>query len=131
MSGKRPEKCISIEKAKELQQNWCDHRAHHLHKCLGHEDAREFWWSVEELEEYLAYVKEESAKQGIKNPGIRAYFGAYPQKTCKHGKGLSTLFLAPTGSKAKSLGKDGEPEPNNYDIAPLNDGGHGHPPFKY
>ncbi|WP_459209872.1 hypothetical protein [Aquimarina rhabdastrellae] len=131
MSGKRPEKCISVEEAKELQQQWCDHRAHHLHKCLGHEDAREFWWSVEELEEYLAYVKEESTKQGIKNPGIRMYMGAYPQQKCSHGKGMSTLFLTPTGSKVRSLGKDGGSEPNNYNIQPLNGGSSGNPPADY
>ncbi len=131
MSKKKPNKCISVDNAKELQQNWCDHRASHLHKCLGHEDAREFWWSVEELEEYLAYVKEESAKQGIQKPGIRAYFGAYPQAKCKHGKGMSTLFLAPTGSREGSLGKDGALEPNNYEIEPLNEGSYGNPPQIY
>ena len=131
MRRKQPKKCISVEEAKELQQNWCDHRAHHLHKCLGHEDSREFWWSVEELEEYLAYVKAESASQGIENPGIRVYFGAYSSKKCRHGKGLSTLFFAPTGARGKSLGKGDKSDPNNYDIAPLNRGGGDYPPSDY
>lgn len=117
---KKPEKCISVEEARELHGNWCNHRGKHLEECLGHADHREFWWSVEELEEYLEYVKAESKEQGITDPGIRIYLGAYSKDTCKMGKGYSTLFMTPTGSQAKSLGKDGARAQNNYNIAPFN-----------
>ena len=122
---KKPEKCITVEEARELHGNWCNHRGKHLEECLGHQDNREFWWSVAELEEYLEYVKAESKEQGITDPGIRIYLGAYSKETCKMGKGYSTLFMTPTGSPAKSLGKDGYGAQNNYNIAPFNRGGSG------
>ena len=40
---------------------------------LGKADSLSVWYSVEELEEYLNYVKEYGAD------GVRFYFGAYPE----------------------------------------------------
>ncbi len=131
MGKKRPAKCISIEEARELQTTWCDTRTPEIDRCIGFEDTREFWWSVEELQDYLKYVKKQSRKQGIDNPGIRMYFGAYPASKCKMGKGYSTLFLAPTGAPAGG-GKDGiDDAPNNYDIEAYNFSQSGHPPKIY
>ncbi|MHA7059778.1 hypothetical protein ACWGOQ_0021300 [Aquimarina sp. M1] len=127
----RPQKCITENEARELHDNWCKKRGRRLQKKLGFEDAREFHWSVAELEEYLAYVKQESEEQGIKDPGIRIYMGAYSQSKCKMGKGMSTLFLAPTGSRPGASGKDGGDPENNYDIPAFNRGGTGHPPNDY
>jgi len=127
----RPKKCITENEARELHDNWCAKREKRLTKKLGFEDAREFHWSVAELEEYLAYVKQESTKQGIKDPGIRVYLGAYPKKKCKMGKGLSTVFFAPTGSRPGAGGKDGGDPENNHGIAPFNFGQTGHPPKNY
>ncbi len=131
MGKKRPEKCISVEEAKELQDTWCCTRTPEIDKCIGFEDTREFWWSVEELQEYLKYVKKKSRKQGIDNPGIRIYFGAYPKEKCKMGKGYSTVFLAPTGAPAGSQGKGLDDAPNNYGIRAYNGGGAGNPPMNY
>ena len=131
MGKKRPEKCISVDEAKELQKVWCDTRTPEIDKCLGFEDTREFWWSVEELMDYLKYVRKQSRKQGIDNPGIRLYFGAYPAAKCKMHRGYATAFFAPTGAPAGGAGKDGDTAPNNYLIDPLNKGGHGNPPFDY
>ncbi|GAA3511993.1 hypothetical protein GCM10022393_27140 [Aquimarina addita] len=127
----KPKKCISKKEAKELHDNWCNQREGHLKKRLGFEDTREFWWSVEELEEYLAYVKSESNKQGIDHPGIRIYMGAYSKAKCKMKRGYSTLFMVPTGAPAKSLGKENAEQPNNYDIDAYNRGGSGRPPHIY
>ena len=128
----KPKKCIQIDEARDLQKNWCNTRSEKLHKKMGFEDARDFWWSVEELEEYLAYVKQESTKQGIKNPGIRFHLGSYSPKQCKMNRGYTTLFMAPTGSKPGAIGKDGGvDDPINYDIDPYNRGGHGYPPNDY
>ncbi|WP_378176223.1 hypothetical protein [Aquimarina sp. SS2-1] len=128
----RPQKCITENEARELHDNWCAKRGNQLNKKLGFEDAHEFHWSVAELEEYLAYVKQESAEQGIKDPGIRIYLGAYPKSKCKIKKGLSTLFFAPTGSRPGAAGKDGDgDEENNYDIDAFNGGSSGWPPNKF
>ncbi|MGY3794270.1 hypothetical protein [Aquimarina sp. 433] len=126
----KPQKCISVEKAKELHNNWCGKRGKSLEKSLGFEDAHEFHWTLAELEEYVAYVKQESEAQGIKNPGIRAYMGAYSPSKCKMGRGYSTLFFAPTGSRP-GAGKDGGDDENNYDIDAFNGGSSGWPPNKY
>ncbi len=127
----KPKKCISVEEARELQKVWCDTRTPEIDKCLGFEDAREFWWSVEDLMEYLKYVKKKSRKMGINDPGIRMYFGAYPETKCKMHKGYATLFLAPTGSPVGGLGKDGDSALNNYEIEPMNFGQTGRPPSNY
>ncbi|WP_024771318.1 hypothetical protein [Aquimarina macrocephali] len=128
---KRPAKCITQEEAKELQHVWCCTRTPEIDKCIGFEDTREFHWSVEELQEYLKYVKKKSKKQGIDNPGIRVYLGAYPKGKCKMDKGYSTVFLAPTGAPAGEMGKGGDSAPNNYGIEPFNEGGAGNPPVIY
>ncbi|WP_299607167.1 hypothetical protein [uncultured Aquimarina sp.] len=126
----RPKKCIKVEEARELHDNWCKKRGKGLQKSLGFEDAREFHWTVAEIEEYLAYVKQESAEQGIKNPGIRVYMGSYSQSKCKMGRGYSTLFFAPTGSRP-GAGKDGGDDENNYDIDAFNSGSSGIPPKNF
>ena len=131
MGKKIPEKCISVEEARELHNEWCNTRTPRIDDCMGFEDTREFWWSVEELEEYLKYVKKQSRKQGIDNPGIRIYFGAYQLSKCKSKKGYATLFLAPTGAPAGGLGKGGVSAPNNYSIRAYNFGEHGNPPNSY
>lgn len=129
--NKKPKKCITQEEAKELQHAWCCTRTPEIDKCVGFEDTREFHWSVEELQEYLKYVKKQSKKQGIDNPGIRIYLGAYPKEKCKMNKGYTTLFLAPTGAPAGEVGKGGGSAPNNYGIEPFNYGNSGNPPKIY
>lgn len=117
---KKPVKCISIEAARALQDNWVESRKEPIDRALGYEDSREAFYTVAELEEFLNYVKGESEKQGISNPGIRIYFGAY--NSDKSNK--ATVFLAPTKGDDKSF-------ENNYTIEPLNLGQNGWPPYSY
>ena len=126
----KPAKCITVEKARELQENWKKSRAEEIEKGQGYQDTREFWYSLEELQEYLDYVKEESAKQDIKKPGIRIYFASYPKSNEK--KSYATVFLAPT--KGPSSEEDLEAaanQANNYDIDPFNLSHGGEPPLNY
>ena len=128
----KPKKCISVEKAKELQTKWQESRGKDIDLAQGYQDTREFWYSVEELQEYLNYVKEKSVEQGVKDPGIRIYFGAYQKSSIK--KSYATVFLAPT--KGKSAPLEGEDETsvnavNNYNIDPLNESSGGMPPVTY
>ena len=128
-----PDNCISVEEARELQDTWNKTRGKELKTRLGFEDTREFWWSVEELEEYLNYVKKESLKQGIQNPGIRVYFGAYSKEKCQEKKGFSTLFLSPTESPSGSFttASSSSSLKNNYKLKAFNRGGTGNPPHRY
>jgi len=128
---KKPKKCISVEEAKELQKVWCDTRTPEIDKCMGFEDAREFWWDLEELMNYLKYVRKKSRKMGIDNPGVRLYLGAYPAEKCKMERGYATAFFAPTGAPAGELGKGGDSAANNYLIVPFNRGGSGKPPHVF
>lgn len=89
----RPKKCISIEEAREYQNNWKETRGREIRNSQGYEDTCEFWYSLDELQEYLDYVREKSAMQGVKYPGLRIYLGAYPKTSDK--KSYSALFLLP------------------------------------
>ena len=128
----KPKKCISVEKAKELQTKWQESRGKDIDLAQGYQDTREFWYSVEELQQYLNYVKEKSAEQKVKNPGIRIYFGAYPKSSIK--KSYATIFLAPTMERTGPF--EGEDEnlvkaDNNYNIDPYNESSGGIPPVTY
>lgn len=116
----KPTKCVSVQTARDLQNNWVATRQPEIDRTLGYIDTREFFYSVEELEEFLNYVKDESKKQGITNPGIRIYFGAYNDD--KSNK--ATVFLAPTNGDDKN-------SDNNYNINPFNLNTGGWPPKKY
>jgi len=129
--GKKPKKCIKVKEARELQDAWCNTRTPEIDRCLGFQDHREFSWSVDELMEYLKYVKKKSKKMGIDDPGVRLYFGAYPKEKCKMNKGYATVFFAPTGDPAEEPGKDGGSSPNNYKIDAFNLGSAGDPPHNY
>jgi len=127
----KPSKCITVAKAKELQNKWKETRALEIEQAQGYQDTREFWYSLEELQEYLDYVKDQSNAQGINKPGIRIYFGAYAKTPTK--KSYATIFLAPTKEKSNSILEDGEDvnNENNYDIDPMNIGSNGYPPINY
>lgn len=116
----KPSKCVTVEEARILQENWDVTRKPIIDEGLGYTDATEVFYSVEELEEYLNYVKELSNEQEIFNPGIRIYFGAYNNEESNK----ATVFLAPTLENDKN-------SENNYSIDPLNSGQNGWPPKKY
>lgn len=127
----KPKKCISVEQAKALQFKWKQTRARDIESSEGYIDAREVWYSLEDLQEYIDYVREASLAQGINRPGIRIYFGADQGSEGK--KSLATVFLAPTKEKTNAIEEDGEAvnNENNYEIDPQNDGTVGWPPINY
>ena len=116
----KPKNCISVTEAKSLRSNWISSRAASITNSLGAQDASDFTFSLAEMEEFLAYVRDESTKQGISNPGIRVYFASY--NSVKSNK--ATVFLAATDG-------DDENGTNNYNVDPLNRGGSGWPPNNY
>lgn len=116
----KPSKCITEQEARDLQDNWVNTRGASIQNSRGVEDSREVVFSLADLEEYLAYVKSESTKQGIKEPGVRVYFGAYNDANSTN----ATVFLSPTISS--SMDAD-----NNYNLSPFNTVLGGHPPKDY
>ena len=116
----KPAKCIPVTEAKELYNNWMNTRGSALVSSIGGQDACDFIYSIAELEEFLAYVKQESAKQGVKDPGVRIHFAAYNSNDSNK----ATVFLAPTKGSAVNAQV-------NYDIEPMNRAGTGWPPNIY
>ncbi|TDN87611.1 hypothetical protein DET49_11159 [Salegentibacter sp. 24] len=127
---KKPKKCISVEEARKEQDEWVRTRGKDIREAEGYEDTREFWYSVEELQEYLDYVREKSKEQGVEKPGIRFYLGAYPKT--KEKKSYTTMFLSPTKEAAGDTETaEDDSDPNNYEIEPMNIITSGRPPNNY
>ncbi len=99
----KPSQLITKEFARQLNVNYNNKRASLTAKKAQKEDANAIWYSLEELENYIHYIKTNGAKDGYSVDGIRFYFGVYPDDE-KHGEkaGLTTLFLVPTGKKIEN-----------------------------
>ncbi len=114
----KPSNCITVDQARQLQNNWVATRAVDIEKAQGFVDAREFLFSVDELQQFLDYIK--SSSTGPIQPGVRIYFAAYDNVSSDK----ATVFLAPT--LGITLGSA-----NNYNLQPLNKGIQGFPPTNY
>ncbi|MCP9199800.1 hypothetical protein MKO06_07785 [Gramella sp. GC03-9] len=97
---KRPAKCITIDKARKLQKKWRDTRGKFFEENEDYQDSCEVWYSLDELQEYLNYVRDLSAEQGVEHPGISIWFGAEDSKGKQDG--LSTIFLMATKETSES-----------------------------
>ena len=90
----KPKNCITVTKAKALQKNWNDTRAVDIKRAKGAKDVNAVTFNIDQLQEFIDYVKSESAKQRIANPGIRVYFAAYNNAVSDK----ATVFLNATES---------------------------------
>lgn len=74
----------------------------------GNPDSRWYSFSIEEMEGYIRYVKENAKKQNLKNVGIKIYMGKYPADypVSKMAKpefaGYQTIFLMPTAKRERT-----------------------------
>ncbi len=112
---------ISIDQARVLQDTYVSTRYTWINERLKlvdtayakNGDTREFWFSLDVLKAYIAYI-EENSPNDAKDLGIRIYSGAYPAEDAwKKGQpGLSTVFLVPTiGEPQKQIGNGFAPLP--------------------
>jgi len=86
------------------------------------------WFSLEDLEGYIDYVKKQAASKKITVDGIRFYFGVYPEDV-KGKAGQNTLFMSPT-TPSNGFSKD-DGSRNSKDITrifAMNLGDQGNPP---
>lgn len=132
----KPSQLITKEFARQLNVNYNAKKASLTSKKAQKEDANAIWYSLEELENYIHYIKTNGAKEGYNVDGIRFYFGVYPDDE-KHGEkaGLTTLFLVPTGkqvetstAKIQSFTLVQEASPDIQSLEPMNYGNIGRPP---
>jgi len=126
-----PKGLITPQKAKMLDEAFDSRHALISKSIVMRPDNRSTWWSLEDMQKYLAYAEKESADLGYTMTGVRVYLGTYP--TVEE-VGYTTMFLVPTG--AKDLSKAGSTffsmtQDGKGDIpggSGLNDGGMGNPP---
>ncbi|MEM1003633.1 MAG: hypothetical protein AAGH46_13390, partial [Bacteroidota bacterium] len=92
---------ITPEQAKKLNSNYTARHSLISSHITKKEDNRSNWFSLENIEAYLQYAKQQAIDLGFELNGIRIYNGAYDNDNGK--PGLSTVFLIPTAEN--SLGK--------------------------
>jgi hypothetical protein len=121
----KPTDCIPVAEAKTYQANWM--AVNEPSSPAPGQPAESVCcvtFNIDQLQQYIDYVKVESANQGILNPGIRVYFAAYNSGTVANVASTTTVFFCPTDGDAKNSA-------NNYNIDPLNKGQNGWPPNAY
>ncbi|MCX2681496.1 hypothetical protein OOZ15_16200 [Galbibacter sp. EGI 63066] len=124
----KPAKCISPKKAKKLQEKYIKTIEKALKKEFGKEQCRDFWWPLEEIEEYIAYVKSETKDKDYKNLGLRFFLGKYEDD---ENDGSATMFIAPTGTKETAISAMKVGTETIEEVDPLNMNQGGWPPKDY
>lgn len=132
-----PTQLITKELATDLNSRYIEKRSGLILSKIGKEDANAVWYSIEELENYINYVKTKGIENGIEVNGIRFYIGVYPEDGIKYKEkaGLTTIFLSPTKKRTMNILErsliDNLSIDANVDVTeiePLNYGGIGNPP---
>ena len=125
-----PKDTISVAEAKILSKNWEQNNPIEVDSTIEVEGSkkkiRSVWWSLDEVNEYLAYAKEKSDTLGYKMTGVRIYLGNYGKVKDPIKKNRNTMFMVPTGarstSKASSLNVFLPPQDPDIPAPPLNEG---------
>lgn len=94
-------KFVNTEHVNSVITNYKQERWIHNSKRLGKEDSLSVWYSLEELEEFLAKARDHGAD------GIRMYFGAYDQDHAPQPvyAGRQTIVMVGTKQKATETGE--------------------------
>lgn len=104
----KPKGVITPVQAKALNDNWTKYRKAAVDSAAqrqGREkDDRSAWWSVDAIENYIAYSKHQTDSLGYKLTGLRVYLGVYGNNAGQAKKNLTTMFVVPTikGTTAKA-----------------------------
>jgi hypothetical protein len=93
-------KLVNTEHVNTVIRNYKQERWIHNSKRLGKEDSLSVWYSLEELEEFLAKAKDHGGD------GIKLYFGAYDQEHASQPlyAGRQTIVLVATKEKETANG---------------------------
>jgi hypothetical protein len=131
--NKIPKDTISVAEAKLLSKNWEERNPTEVDSTLEVEGSkkkiRSVWWSLDDVNAYLAYAKAKSDTLGYTMTGVRVYLGNYGKVKDPIKKNRNTMFIVPTGpkntSKASSLNLLLPPSDDDIPAPPFNDGGGG------
>jgi len=121
------EKLISQKTAKQYINQYNSVKYKAISEATGKPDALEFYYTIEQLEGYINYAKNEARKKGYAATGIAISLAAYPQDVhvAQKQNGLTTIILRPYGHKIINRGGVLPPPNNNDDIIesidPMND----------
>ena len=125
------DKLITPDIAKEWAEIYTRTRYDSLTRALGFEDNRTTWYSIEELENYILYAKQEAKKKGITINGFRLHLAVNPDNFYQERGPLTTIYIAPTKPYRQEgafftfqPGGGGE----DTDIHALEHGSNGNPP---
>ena len=91
---------VSTEHANTVIKNYKKERWVHNSRRIGKEDSLSVWFSIEELEEFLAKAKDHGAS------GVRYYFGAYEENFAERPlyAGRQTIVMVATKQATTSNG---------------------------
>ncbi|WP_336128854.1 hypothetical protein [Mesoflavibacter sp. CH_XMU1422-2] len=115
----KPQGIISAQEAQTLNDNWTNLRAKANEAAVGQPDNRSSWYSLDDMQNFLDYIKENSDNVN----GVRFYLGV--EITKEDLKGMTTIFMVPTeekdgknidieGAEGMDRGLRGDPPPANY-----------------
>ncbi|MFI1743228.1 hypothetical protein [Thalassobellus sediminis] len=132
-----PKDTISVAEAIKLSNNWANNNPTEIDSTLEVEGSkkatRSVWWSLKDVNEYLAYAKAKSDTLGYNMTGIRVYLGKYDNNAKPPKKNRNTMFIVPTGnksvSKANSINIVLPPSDDDIPAPPLNRGDGGTKPY--
>jgi hypothetical protein len=124
------EKLISPEQASELNACYKKKQTNGFGAENDGNLSCSSWYSLEDLEGYINYVKQQALEKKVTVDGIRFYFGVYPDSTEDESKaGQNTLFMCPTKAGSESSKEDGECISEDItEISAMNYGSTGIPP---
>lgn len=92
----RPYNALNYKELVPMLEHYDETRKPVLEKALGHEDTRMNYFSIETIENYLAYVKALSKEKGIKITGINFVSASYPENTTHGVPNYQTMVFMPT-----------------------------------
>ncbi len=93
-----PKKVVSFQEGKELFDNYSKGNYPLINANRKKADSRSYWFSIQELEDYLAFLKKEMGNLDTQKMGIRIYLGTYGEGSEVDGQdvsGYQTIFLYP------------------------------------
>ena len=129
----KPDGVISVQEAKELNDNWTKFRKPAVDSAASREgreiDKRSVGWSVEDVRNYLDWAEVESENLGFSMDSIRVYLGVYGKRQGENNDGYSTMFIAPIGSKLNSEAGFSSSSFIQSGVGPLNKGAGGSEPY--